>query len=194
MAFFVKDYDDDDEYDEDEDTDEDVYDGPPPNKVIQSKSSKKRGKRKPSKKQSDEDAWGGLSMFNMGKYVQKTYNSFTDYMPAMPSFFGSDDYDEDDENDGSQKRKPKFKLSAYSKRNPLSRIDIEEKKNNRWYDKFFFGSEEESITSPTPATTTTQAAGFFNWLGEDTEETTEKAATEQTSEHSKLNLIFPIPI
>lgn len=123
-------------------------------------------------------------MSNMGKYFQRTYDTISDYVPVFPSFFGSDDSEEDD--DESKIRKPKLKNSLYSKSRHPNRVESSEKKS-RWYEKFFFGSDDvEESTTPT----TTQApirkvkltteSGFFSWFGSG-EVTTEKPieATEQ---------------
>ncbi|XP_031627143.1 uncharacterized protein LOC116343295 isoform X2 [Contarinia nasturtii] len=190
--------DDDDDYDDDDESDEDVYVKPPPNKINVYRSNKKKRKNVKRRKsnsgsshpiqdsESDEDDdYGGLTMGNMGKYFQRTYDTLSGFVPAFPSIFGSDDYeDNDDDDDGdkdneSKKRNPKLKYPLYSKYQ--NNIDVEEKKNNRWYDKFFFGSDSEE-TTPTsiPHVKLTTEPGFFSWLSGSGEVTTEKTVVEQT--------------
>lgn len=128
-------------------------------------------------------------MSNMGKYFQKTYDTLTDYVPSIP-FFGSNNDDDDDEeyddesDDVSKKRKPKLKPSMYLKH--PNKVHIQEKNNNRWFDKFFYGSDdgEETTTAPTPIAKVkvTTESGFFSWLGGSAEVTTEKVIVEQAEQ------------
>lgn len=174
---------------------------PPPNKinVYRSNIKRKNTKRRKvdSESESDEDSFSGLTMSNMGKYFEKTYDTITDYVPGF-SFFGSTDGDEDDENDddeddASEKRKPKLKYSLYSK-HPNKVPHIQEKTNNRWFDKFFYGSDDgEEITASAsetiPKVKVTTESGFFSWLGGSAEVTTEISAIQaQTqTEQGEIN-------
>lgn len=133
-------------------------------------------------------------MSNMGNYFQRTYDTISDFVPSF-SLFGSDgddgDDDDEDDDDASKKRKPKLKHSLYSKH--PNKVQIQEKNNNRWFDKFFYGSEDGEETTSTPAVTPmpkvkiTTESGFFSWLGgsaEVTEKPTE-APTEQGNKNDE---------
>lgn len=145
-------------------------------------------------------------MTNMGKYFQKTYDTITDYAPALPSIFGSNDDEDndndedDDDDDDSVKRKPKLKQSLYSKSRYPNRVEAQEK-NNRWYDKFFLGSEETeetttSTTTPKPKIKSTTESGFFSWFGGSSEVNSEKPAgtTEQSKTEEFSECLFLISI
>lgn len=198
MVDFFQDYDDDDE------SDEDVYVKPPPNKinVYRSNNKKRRKNVKRRKSSSDSDSesdedgdFDGFTMSNMGHYFQRTYDTISDFVPAFPSIFGSDDdYDNDDKDkdDDSKKRNPKLQYPLYSKYH--NNVEIHEKNDNRWFDKFFFGSEDSEETTPTSVPQVhklTTESGFFSWLSGSGEVTTEKPViVPQTEKNSKFILEF----
>lgn len=187
-----QDYDESDEDSEDEETE--GFSEPVPNKLNRSK--KKKNKKH---KYSDESEYNsdseeeeedqGFSMTNMGNYFRSTYDTISNYMPAIPSVFGSDDDDEENENDLPVIRRPKLKKSSLFNRltpytSPSNYITAEEKPN-RWYDKFFFGSgdsnDQISISTPSTPVVVTTEAGFFNWLSGDSAESSEKITTTEPS-------------
>lgn len=199
------------EYDDDS-SEEDVYSGEPPNKINDLKIyPKKKGKhkkrKKPSSSEEDDssggaggDAGGGMfsgfAMPNVGKYFEKTFDSFGEYVPSFPMFGEDSEEDSGEYDDETMERVPKLKnsLSNYFKmKRRQSTENVQEKnkeKSKRWYDKFFFGSDEAAITAPPPVTTTTTESPFFpmNWFGsKDSTESTESAPVHtSTQPQSKI--------
>lgn len=190
-----------------QDYDDDVYAKKPPHKIKNNRSKKrkrkiekKRKKNSISDSESDEDGFDGLPVSNMGTLFQRTYETLSGFVPALPSIFGSDDDTDDDEDDNEEvealeKRKPKLKHSLYSKQ-PFKAEIQQKNKNNRWFDKFFLGSDdvEETTPIPIPKIKVTTEPGFFDWLGGSDDVTTDKVAVEQTqtekSRKSPLNCNF----
>lgn len=151
-----------------------------PNKLYKSNRKGPKKKKRLSKHDADDESEDedGFTMTNMGKYFQQTYDSISEYIPVLPSIFGSDD-DEKNDDDETTARIPKKKSSLYS-RSPNG-IEVKQT-NKKWYDKFFFGSDADSdeveqslINVAVPSTTT--ESGLFQWFASG-EDTTEKVTTE----------------
>lgn len=153
------------------------------NDVKQKKTKKKRRNSTKSESSENEEEYNNsFSMSNMGYYFRKTYNTISDYVPSFQIF--GDDYEDDDSADRKKIRKPKLKKSTYiNRKKPLKKIVIQEKNNNRWYDKFFFGSEsDEDVATVLPITKVTTEPGFFSWFSSSEEEIT---ANSNIQQHSK---------
>lgn len=107
-----------------------------------------------------------------------TYNTLSNYLPAFPSVFGNSD-DDEEEDDYEPIRRPKLKKSPLFNR--YSNHIPTEEKNNRWYDKFFLGSgDSDEPTTPTPPVKIPPPdPGFFDWISNSGEISTEKNTDEQ---------------
>lgn len=129
-------------------------------------------------------------MTNMGNYFRQTYDSISEYMPAVPLFGGSDNEKPNKNSKLKQIRQriKSTKLSTNKNDKSPKRVNAENK-DKRWYDKFFFGSnDEEDVSTEIPtAVEPPQESGFFSWFSNDGE----KEVPIVNTTHDKQQGDFP---
>lgn len=143
----------------------------------QKKPTKRKNKNKNNDDDDDDDD-DGFTMANMGNYFSQTYDTLSDYLPAMPLLSSKSEHETDNKRKKIRHRLRLRRNSTNPNEKSAKKVVVKDK-DNRWYDKFFMGSDEydDPVTEASDFVAPSDESGFLNWFADDEEKTGETVNT-----------------